>query len=335
VLARKSLLPLASKFAALPEEVKAKYVDEASFFSFGWSHGKEKLSHNTPDIFKGSYYANPLIDKPSCTTSQLAKYPYYFQENIWPKNEVPELEYEFKKLGKIICDTGLLLANHCDRYICQHLPTSTSFPPPNEATPYRGVREILHRSEIYKARLLHYFSAVELQKEVSSHSCTGNKLGNTNPVSQKKEVDSIESNTWCGWHYDHGLLTGLTAAMYLSQGKEVPNPDPKAGLYIKNRRGNVVQAFLPMDSIAFQVGEALQVASGGLFQATPHYVRSADGPEAASISRNTFAVFMQPSVDEIMVIPSGISSSSVAIGKWQKNMSFGDFSEKTFKSYYE
>mmetsp|Transcript_31533 Transcript_31533/g.57298 ORF Transcript_31533/g.57298 Transcript_31533/m.57298 type:complete len:124 (+) Transcript_31533:660-1031(+) len=123
--------------------------------------------------------------------------------------------------------------------------------------------------------------------------------------------------------------------MYLSQGKEVPNPDPKAGLYIKNRRGNVVQAFLPMDSIAFQVGEALQVASGGLFQATPHYVRSADGPEAASISRNTFAVFMQPSVDEIMVIPSGISSSSVAIGKWQKNMSFGDFSEKTFKSYYE
>jgi len=30
----------------------------------GWSHGKEKLG-DTPDIFKGSFSANPLFDKPA------------------------------------------------------------------------------------------------------------------------------------------------------------------------------------------------------------------------------------------------------------------------------
>ena len=36
-----------------------------------------------------------------------------------------------------------------------------------------------------------------------------------------------------------------------------------------------------------------QIQSGGLLRATPHYVR-APGSAAAGVSRNTFAVFMQP-----------------------------------------
>lgn len=43
-----------------------------------------------------------------------------------------------------------------------------------------------------------------------------------------------------------------------------------------------------------QVGESMQIHSGGLLQATPHFVRSASSPAAAGVSRNTFAVFMQP-----------------------------------------
>jgi isopenicillin N synthase-like dioxygenase len=40
---RGKLLPLARKFADLPDEIKEKYVHKDSFYSFGWSHGKEKL----------------------------------------------------------------------------------------------------------------------------------------------------------------------------------------------------------------------------------------------------------------------------------------------------
>ena len=51
---------------------------------------------------------------------------------------------------------------------------------------------------------------------------------------------------------------------------------------------------VPVVQLAFQVGESMQVHSGGLLQATPHFVRACSGPAAVGVSRNTFAVFMQP-----------------------------------------
>ncbi len=52
---------------------------------------------------------------------------------------------------------------------------------------------------------------------------------------------------------------------------------------------------IPPDCIAYQMGQAMQVHSGGLLQATPHCVRGPmSSAAAAGVSRNTFAVFMQP-----------------------------------------
>ena len=45
---------------------------------------------------------------------------------------------------------------------------------------------------------------------------------------------------WCGWHTDHGSLTGLTPAYYLEGDDfetEVACPDPAAGLLIETREG--------------------------------------------------------------------------------------------------
>lgn len=47
--------------------------------------------------------------------------------------------------------------------------------------------------------------------------------------------------------------------MYLRDGREVSNPDPAAGLYIRSPSGAVVQARIPPDHLAFQMGEAMQV----------------------------------------------------------------------------
>lgn len=60
---RAQLLRLAHSFATLPDDVKLKYEHAASFYNFGWSHGKEMLE-GRPDLSKGSFYANPLVDKP-------------------------------------------------------------------------------------------------------------------------------------------------------------------------------------------------------------------------------------------------------------------------------
>jgi hypothetical protein len=66
-----------------------------------------------------------------------------------------------------------------------------------------------------------------------------------------------------------------------------------------------------------QVGEALQIHSGGLLMATPHYVRTAVGPGAAGVSRSTFAVFMQPGVKEPMDVPPGGEGGGGVVGVWQ------------------
>jgi len=34
------------------------------------------------DILKGSYYANPVVDKPSVSQSEQEKYPEYYGQNI-------------------------------------------------------------------------------------------------------------------------------------------------------------------------------------------------------------------------------------------------------------
>lgn len=61
--------------------------------------------------------------------------------------------------------------------------------------------------------------------------------------------------------------------MYMNQnGEEVSNPDPTNGLYIKSRSGQVVRVSIPVDCIAFQIGETQQIHSGGSLQATPHCV---------------------------------------------------------------
>lgn len=46
---RATLLPLARKFALLPEETKLKYEHLPSMYNFGWSHGKETFN-NKPDM---------------------------------------------------------------------------------------------------------------------------------------------------------------------------------------------------------------------------------------------------------------------------------------------
>ena len=49
----------------------------------------------------------------------------------------------------------------------------------------------------------------------------------------------------------------------------------------------------------------MQVHSGGILRATPHYVRSAAVHGSQCVSRNTFAVFMQPGVQEPLACPEG------------------------------
>ena len=116
---RERLLPLGRKFAMLPDEIKAKYEHPYSLWSFGWSHGKEKLQ-GRPDFAKGSYYANPVETVPFKDEAIVKEWPTFAHPNIWPEEDMPELEPAFMKLGKLVVDVGMLVGKLCDEFVSKH-----------------------------------------------------------------------------------------------------------------------------------------------------------------------------------------------------------------------
>lgn len=319
---RATLLPLGYKFAQLSEEIKNKYVHEESYYSFGWSHGKENLQGKF-DTSKGSYYGNPQYDRPVDDEELIKKYAPFIHPNIWPKEDLPELEFAFKNLGQLIVDVGKLVAKQVDKYISSKCSTYEK----------NKLFRIIDTSKCCKARLLHYFSRSEQQ-------CNEDKL---------KEAQNTGDafSSWCGWHNDHGSLTGLVSAMYIDDNfNNVVNVDPTAGLFAKSRASELVKVNIPCDHIAYQIGETAQIHSGGIVQATPHAVRGSNIPY---VNRETYAVFMEPMWDEPMKVPDTLNienaQSNLAaenlpkgvpslVSRWNNQMNFGDFTTETLKKYY-
>ncbi|QRW27242.1 2OG-Fe(II) oxygenase family protein [Rhizoctonia solani] len=277
---RERLLRLASAFAALPEDVREKYSDESTRYSFGWSWGKEIMNgkpgervsldygrkirlywflHLRPDTLKGSYYANPVVDDPNVDPQEKVAHPEYTERTFGPTETNVESK-GLKKRSRISDANG-------------------------------------HTS---KARLLHYFPPTA-----------------ENPLPAEDEpIDS-----WCGFHLDHSMLTGLCSAIYLNQpdSKIVPPPSSQSGLYIRTRGGNLVKVSIPPDALAFQTGEALELATAGRLRATPHCVRVGAGPGAENVSRETFALFMQPDTKQVL----------------SEKDTFGSFSQRVFAEHYD
>nr|XP_043624517.1 uncharacterized protein LOC122596070 [Erigeron canadensis] len=300
-LLRQNLLNLAPRLANLPEKVKKDLEDPLSRYNFGWSHGKEKLESGKPDLLKGSFYANPILDKPTTESSLIQRYPAYCGSNIWPQNSLPELEAAFKVLGKLILDVGLLVAYHCDKYVSDAI----------DMQPDEGIEQIVFRSRCHKGRLLYYFPAEE--------------------SNDPQDGDSMSS--WCGWHTDHGSLTGLTFGMFTKGGSKISCPDSSAGLYIKTRAGQIVKVVYEEDEIAYQIGNITEILSRGRLCATPHCVRAPKGIKATGLERSTFALFMQPDWDEKLSFPETGHIHQELI-QANESLTFGEYTEKLLDKYY-
>ena len=311
---RQALLPLASRLTELPEERRQKLEDPASSWSFGWSHGRETLEGGVPDVYKGSFYANPQYDRPTEDAALMAAFPSYCRPNVWSE-DLPELGPAFKAMGQLIVDVGAALAVHCDKYVSQQV-----------GRPSTQLHDTIRRSRTCKGRLLHYFPPGE---------------------AETAEARAANPKRWCGWHLDHGSLTGLTSAMYENAAKEaVPNPDPACGLYIEDRQGAIHHVKYAADQLAYQIGESSQIMSGGCLRATPHSVTTASGPAARGICRNTFAVFMQPMWDQVLDPEFGVAAAAkegeadgTLMGlqrpeRYGPGINFGKFTERTLAGYY-
>ena len=312
VSAKQAFLPMAHTLAHLPEEYLEQHLTDAStMYNAGWSHGKEKLG-NKPDYAKGSFYFNPLTDTPGSEQDR-ADYPVSYPCNKWPDHDrIPDFEANAKHLGTLMKNVVVHLAKHVDAFAQQKNPE------------YRPgtLHDAMQTTEKAKGRLLYYFPLPDT----------------TEPT----------EDSWIGWHNDSGFLTALAGDLYVNHDTgEImsESPDPNAGLYVVDRQDRVVHVSIPDDCMAVQMGECVQILTGGTVVATPHCVRGAQNSSAARISLPcfidtppTFPLYMPKGCTAEEVLSAGVGSCRVPplSARWtQDGMVFGDFLQKTFSLYYD
>lgn len=180
----------------------------------------------------------------------------------------------------------------------------------------------------------------QIVKNSKHHACRGLYYF---PANETSDSTSGEDG-WCGWHNDHCLLTGLIPGQFYNEmtGKVCESPDPKAGLYVCTRSGEVMKPNPPKNAMLFQIGETAQILSGGELCATPHMVHA---PHAKGIARTTMPLFLEPGHDFVMSLPQFASMDVLSCphlpqgvptlnSRFSPNITFGDFGNVTFKAYY-
>ncbi|MFB6374412.1 MAG: isopenicillin N synthase family dioxygenase, partial [Bradymonadaceae bacterium] len=100
---------------------------------------------------------------------------------------------------------------------------------------------------------------------------------------------------WGEEHTDFNALTLLPGGRFLNpDGEYAAKPDEDAGLYLRTRpteehpQGRKVQGSTPEGCIVAQVGQQLEVLTGGEFLATPHKIEAPDVPDWSRVSMAHF-----------------------------------------------
>jgi isopenicillin N synthase-like dioxygenase len=109
---------------------------------------------------------------------------------------------------------------------------------------------------------------------------------------------------WGEEHTDFNLVTLLPGGrFYDPEGRPSARPDDKSGLYLRTRgtaespEGDMVQGKPPEGCIVAQVGQMLEILTGGQFLATPHVVTA---PGTPGYSRMSSAHFIHVHSNQVL-----------------------------------
>ena len=131
---------------------------------------------------------------------------------------------------------------------------------------------------------------------------------------------------WGEEHTDFNLLTLLPGGRFFSQsGHEIPSPDPGAGLYLRTRSGRKVRGGAPKGAIVIQVGQQLEILTGGRLLATPHVVTA---PSQPGFTRCSAAHFVHMHAHEL-VRPLPEFASREAVTSYAPPVLSGTYGLKT------
>lgn len=312
----KAAFPHIHRLQALSQEKLSELEDPDSMYNAGWSLGKEKMG-DTPDFSKASFYFNPLADDPCPEFRE--EYPWALPRNRWPSEEdLPSFKTDVCTLGSVMKDIAVLLAKHIDSLLTLRVPGYES------GLFYNAMLTSMKA----KARALYYYPITP----------------NTNTSS----TSSTSTDNWIAWHNDSGFLTCLAGEIFLDHatGAIITNPEPEhAGLWIADRESQERKITIPSDCLGIQVGECLQIISGGLLVATPHCVQGCR--HSSGVARVSLPCFIDTPPTFPLSIPKGCVREDVFRNTVAKRVpplserwahdgeSFATFLGNTFRVYYE
>ncbi|HYO67292.1 MAG TPA: 2-oxoglutarate and iron-dependent oxygenase domain-containing protein [Archangium sp.] len=247
-------------FIARPEAAKRPYGRRDIWYQRGWTPPNTEVAvagNGQPD-FKECYFAAPY---PTDERSAL-EFPQIYPENVWPSDAPPFFQEGLLSLGRSLHEAGLGLLRGAA--VALGLP-ETSF------------ADLCQRGP-HLTRALQYL-----------------------PLTASQVTTGI---VWGEEHTDFNLLTLLPGGRFLDpQGQPSKSPDDKSGLYLRTRptpeepKGRMVRGTAPAGCIVAQVGQQLEILTGGTFLATPHVITA---PGVPGWQRQSAAHFMHVHTNTVL-----------------------------------
>ena len=130
---------------------------------------------------------------------------------------------------------------------------------------------------------------------------------------------------WGENHTDFCALTLLFGGRFLGpDGKRVEAPRDGSGLFLTSRSGDLLPGSPPPGCLVVQVGQQLEVLTGGTFVATPHEVRA---PSTPGLSRLAGAHFMHLHTGQVL-FPLAPFRSEEAVRRYRPPVLAGTYDTK-------
>jgi len=250
---------LLREFCARPTREKEKLSKPGIWYQRGWTppNTERAVVAGGQPDFKECYFAAP---EPLDEVAAV-QYPEIYADNVWPDN-AEDFRQNYLEIGHQIHEIGLALLRGCARAL--------------GLEPYRFEAGVYGGPHV--TRTLNYL-----------------------PVTQAQ----LDANVlWGEEHTDFNLLTLLPGGRFFDpEGAMCGRPDDAAGLYLRTRateahpQGQQVQGTPPKGCMVAQVGQQLEIVTGGTFLATPHVIKA---PRTPGYSRTSMAHFIHLHAHQIL-----------------------------------
>jgi len=270
-----------------PDSAKRELNRSDIWYQRGWTppNTERAVVAGGQPDFKECYFIAPEPMDPTAA----ALYPQLMCPNVWP-NGLPAFKDRYLAIGQAVHRVGMQLLRAAE--VGLELP---------EGTLTRMTKGAAHVS-----RALRYL-----------------------PV----EPSAVDAGVlWGEEHTDFNMLTLLAGGRFLSPAGEFSaKPDPEAGLYLRTRQtsenpnGELVPGRAPAGHIVAQVGQQLEILTGGRFHATPHVIKP---PRAEGWYRTSFAHFVHAHPTQMLTPLPGYQSEH-ALEAYRPPVLAGTYAIKT------